>query len=173
MSGQQLIQHDAQRIHIARGADLLPVHLLWARVVERERAARKACEIGVTRLAAGLIEQLGDSEIEQTHLPILRHQNIAGLKIAMNDEIGVRILNCASHLQKAIQPLSHTELSGIAMLGDRLAFDVFEREIRLPGVAHARVVQARDVRMRQRCQDVALTRKALGQRVREINHRQL
>ena len=45
LSGQQLIQHNAQRIHIARGADGVPVNLFRARIVERQRAPGDHCEL--------------------------------------------------------------------------------------------------------------------------------
>ena len=45
---------------------------------------------------------------------------------------------------------------------DRLAFDVLEREIRPAVLGDARVVQAPDVRMLERREDLALLRRALG-----------
>ena len=48
---------------------------------------------------------------------------------------------------------------------DGLALDILEREPGLSVRGHACVVQRRDVRMPQRCQDVALTGEALGERI--------
>jgi hypothetical protein len=43
-----------------------------------------------------------------------------------------------------------------AVVGDRLAFDVFQREVGLVVRAHAGVEQARDMRMREAREDLAV-----------------
>jgi hypothetical protein len=76
--GQQLVEDHAQRVDIARGRDLLPLHLLGARVLVGHdaligpRQRRQAQQLGV--------EQLGDAEIEELGLALAVTRMLDGLR---------------------------------------------------------------------------------------------
>jgi hypothetical protein len=48
-------------------------------------------------------QELGNSEIEQSNLPFPGRQNVGGLQVTMNDEVGVRMLRGAQHLEEELQ----------------------------------------------------------------------
>ncbi len=84
----------------------------------------------------------------------------------MHDEVGVRVLDGAQHLAEERHARVDREPVRVAPVGDRRALDELHRE---PGLAvrrDARVVEARDVRVGERGEDLALAREALGDRAR-------
>ena len=81
----------------------------------------------------------------------------------MDDQSRMRVRDCAGDLRDERDPGAHVELVLAAVDVDRLAFDVLEREIRPAVLRDARVVQASDVRMLERREDLALLSRALGE----------
>ena len=63
----------------------------------------------------------------------------------MDDEVGVRVCDGFEDFGEKAQARFDAEAPHVAMAVDRLAFDVLEHEVRLPGRRHASVEQARDV----------------------------
>ena len=82
----------------------------------------------------------------------------------MHDQLGMGIRDRGQHLQEDAQARAHVETLVRAVPVDRAAFDVFEREIGLALGRHARVVQPRNVRVRQSGEDVALPCQAFRER---------
>ena len=79
----------------------------------------------------------------------------------MHDESSMRVRNRVDDLQEEPKSRSHVEPLTRAVGVDGAPLDVLEREIRTAADSEPRVVQAGDVGMRQRCQDVALPRHPL------------
>ncbi|WLA04796.1 hypothetical protein MO329_19965 [Xanthomonas translucens] len=145
--GEQFIQHHAQRIHIGQRGDRFAAHLLRRGVVQGERAhfgarMRIGCGAGLDS------EQLGDAEVEPAHLACGVDQDVGRLQVAMYDQVGVGVTDHLAYLQEQPQPRAHRQLQALAMIGERLAFDIGQRQVR--------VLQPR--------QDLALAGEALAQR---------
>ena len=70
------------------------------------------------------------------------------------------VLHRVDHLQEQLEALPQTELSGVAILADQYALDVFQRQVR-PASRQSRIAEAGNVRMRQASEDVALARESL------------
>ncbi len=81
----------------------------------------------------------------------------------MNDKMPVRVLHGSQNLLKYSQALPDIEAVRIAVRRHRLTGDVFERQIRLPRRTEPRVVQPRDVGVRELCEYFALAAESLDQ----------
>ncbi len=159
--GEQFVEHDTERVDIARRADRLAEDLLRAGVLRREGAAGFAGEFGLDGRAG--VQQLGDAEVQQAHLARGGDEDVGRLQVAVHDEVGVCMRDGAGDLQEEPEPLSHRQITRAAVGVDPLAPDILQRQ---PGLAFGRdagVVQARDVRVLQRREDLAFARHALGQ----------
>ena len=97
-----------------------------------------------------------DAEVEQLHLPIRSHHDIARLEIPMNDQIRVRILNRRAHVLEQVQTRFDRQTFVVAVARDGPAVDELHREERQPVVGDTAVEQSRDVGMLQARQDAAL-----------------
>ena len=154
-AGQQLVQDDPERVHVARGRDGFPPHLLGAGVFRVSARKSVAVRSGVDAFALRL-QQLRDSEIEELGLPC-RDENVLGLEVAVHDEVRVRVLNGRADLAEQLQPVANRELPTPAMLQQRLALDVLHDEIGLARLRRPSVEQPRDVRMIERRRDLPLS----------------
>jgi len=163
-AGEELVEHDAERVDVGRRADRRARDLLGRRVGGGQRAARDPRELGLARLAVR--DELRDAEVEQARLARVGDEDVRGFEVAVDDEVRVRVLHGAQHLQEQRDARLDRKPARIRPFGDRPPFDVLHRE---PGLAvgrDARVVEPRDVRMRQRREDLALAREAPGDRAR-------
>src|SRR5262249_35238971 len=104
--GEQLIEHRAERIDVARGADRLSTKLLGARIFGCEETRAGLCETR-RRFRAFEWKQLCDTEVEKLGDAIGGHQNIRWLEIAMHNEMGMRVLYRVAHSQKQPEPRLH------------------------------------------------------------------
>ena len=74
-AGQQLVEHHAQRVDVARRSQWLPPNLLRAGVARGEQAIGR----GQLEVASSLgVEQLRDPEVDQLGDALRRHQDVAG-----------------------------------------------------------------------------------------------
>src|SRR5262249_18124924 len=96
--------------------------------------------------------------------PLLRHENVARLEIAMNDEAAMRVRDDLAHLPEQLQPPFEAEPLRVAVLGERGAFNIFHDHVG-PAIARdAAIEEPRDARMLEPREDVALGVKARGLR---------
>ena len=75
----------------------------------------------------------------------------------------IRDSHRTGHLHEEAQAISNAETLRLAPGVDRLAVDVFQRQVGPPAFIDPGVVQPRDVRVLQQRTDLAFTRHALGQ----------
>ena len=73
-----------------------------------------------------VIEQLGDAEVEQLDLAGAVHQHIAGLQVAMNDEVLVRAGHRLADLDEQREAQIHIRPCAFAPRRQRFAFDLFQ-----------------------------------------------
>ena len=158
--GEQFVEHDAERIHVGHRRHRFAAHLFGRGVVQRERAHAGA---GLFRRGEVGVDEFRDAEVEQAHVAAGRDEDVRRLEVAVDDQVRVRVRDRVADLVEQVEPRFQRKAMRAAVIGDRLAFDVFEREIRLMVVAHARVEQARDVRMRQAREDLAFAGEAQAQ----------
>ena len=99
-SGQHLVQHHAQGVHVGGGRDALPADLLGRGVARRHRSRaglREARRVG--------IEHLGDAEVQQLHLTRRRDVHVRRLQVAMHDEVSMRVGDRSGGGGKEVEPL--------------------------------------------------------------------
>src|SRR5690606_32057846 len=123
---QELVQDEAEAVDVRRHADGLAAHLLRRGVPGREdvRAGR-----GQRRVAVGILQQLGDAEVEQLHAALAGDEHVRGLDVAVHHEIAVRKGNGVAHVEEEAQPGLDAETLPVTPGVDRLAFDVFHDEV--------------------------------------------
>ena len=100
--------------------------------------------------------QLGDSEIEQLRHRLRRHQDVAGLQVAVHDQVLVRVLHGVADLAKQLEPRRDRQTLLVAVLVDRLAVHVLHDEVRRTLGRRTAVEEAGDVRMVQFGENLAL-----------------
>ena len=162
-SRQQFVKQDAQGIYVCGGGNRLARDLFRAGVIWGQCASCEPRNLGLGRLA--ILEQLGDAEVEQAHQARIGNQNVRRLQVAVHHQIGMGVLNCLQYFLKQPQARANVQPMVIAILGDRLAFDILQRQIRLPLRGHACIVEARDACILKPRQNVALPREPVRQRL--------
>ena len=161
LAREQLVRDYAERVHVALGRDRAARDLFRRRVLGREHAYTDLRQRLVR--GAAFLDELGDAEVEQVNLSLRVDQDVGRLEIAMDDQSRMRVRDRAGDLRDERDPGAYVELVLAAVDVDRLAFDVLEREIRPAVLGDARVIQASDVRMLERREDLALLSRALGE----------
>ncbi len=161
-SGQQLVEHDAQRVHVRGRGQRLAGQLFRRGRLRRQRSSRPRRRVRVAR--EGIVEETRDAEVEQSHLPVGRDEDVRRLEIAVDDEPRVRVPHGAQHLLEQGDALRGVQAMLVRVARDRQAGDPLHREIRATVRAHAGVVETRDLRMLEAGQQVAFVREALGRR---------
>ena len=158
-AGQQLERHHPQAVDVAGGTQRLAAYLLRTGVLDGQGAAGFVGESRFDGLA--FMHQLGDAEVEQTHLGVRGDQDVGRLEITVQHAAAVRIGDRIGHLQQQFELLPQRRSALCAPGVDRLAFDMLQRQVRAAQGIDTRIEQAGDLRVLQPGQDVALTREAL------------
>ena len=157
LSREQLVEDDSQGVDIARGGHGVPVELLRARVVERHRPHIRLCQ---HRLRRGLrVQELGDPEIQHLGRPVRGHEDVAGLQIAMHNEVLMRVLDGPAHDPEQLQALVAGQAATVAILVNRDPVDVLHHQVGQAPVGCAAVEEPNDVGMIERCQGLPLVPK--------------
>ncbi len=153
LPGEQAEEQQPQLIDVRGDGDAPPQHLFGARVVGRQHAGEGAGEV---RVAGVGLQQLGDAEVEQLHLPLGGDDDVRRLEIAVDDEVLVRVLHRSPDGERELQALAHVEPLAVAVRVDRQPLDELHREVRLAGVGATAVQQACDPRVLEGGEDLAL-----------------
>jgi hypothetical protein len=136
LAGEQLVEHEADRIHVA--ADIRRIaapHLRRAKV-------RRADELAARDRA--VVEQRRKPEVDELHLAGVRDHHVARLDVAVQDAAPVRRRETAHELDA--DPLHALRRHRPRELVERLAANELPHEVR-PPVELTDAVQRRDVRM--------------------------
>ena len=87
-------------------------------------------------------------KIEHANTPIVSHEHVVGLEVAMHEPRGMRGAQPSAGLQKSAQHVTRFARSALQPLLQRATLDVLHRDEDLI-FEHANVVNRNDVRMRQ------------------------
>ncbi len=175
LTAEHLHQHDAEGPDVGAAIGGLAASLFGAHVGrraqqrsgarhgrrDRGRVRQAGRAIRVRRVA---LERLGEAEVEQLELAVLRQHDVGRLEIAMDDAAVVGRLEPLCHLQRQLQRLLERDRSLCEPGGEILPSDQFHDQ----GVVLALVLQAvdaGDVRVVEGCQHLGLAlepRHALG-----------
>ena len=157
-SGQQHIQQDPQGIDIGRNRRDCARELLRSGIFgcQSDFNCLKRLSIRVV-----ILEQFGDSEIEDFHLSVVAYQDVRRLEIPVYDQVGVRVGNGLDHLEKQPDARFDTEPVLVAVAVDVVALYVLEDQVRLSGPRHSRIDQSGDIRMCQTAENDAFAMKSL------------
>ncbi len=163
--GEQLVEDDPEGVDIAPRIDgaLGPSGLFRAHVVGGTDPLPFCGEQRL--LVRAESDRLGDAEIDDLRylLPVFdRHQDVAGLQVAVDDPFLVRMLNPAADGDEQLQPFFQAERMGVAVAAERRTFDVFHRDVGAARTALAGIEHPGDVRVAHQGQRLALGRKAGG-----------
>ena len=101
--------------------------------------------------AGGVVEQLGDSEVEQPHVPFPVDEDIGRFEVAVHDEVAVGVVDGRANFEHQAHDPSRVESP--AEIIDRLAIDPLHGQPAGAIGLDAGVDERRDMRMTQTCQD--------------------
>ena len=96
-------------------------------------------------------------------MPGGRDQDVGRLEVAVHDQVGVRMADRFADLAEQVQARGDVELAAAAVVGERLAFHVLQRQVGLAVAIDTCVQQAGDERMGEARQDFTLAVEALAQ----------
>jgi hypothetical protein len=106
-------------------------------------------------------QQSGNAEVEQLHLTILGHENVARLEVAVHHEIGMGVLHGGTHLEQQPEPRAHIECACIGEVGDGCTLHVLHHDVRLAVFGHTAVQQRGDVGVAEVGEDLPFVPEAL------------
>ncbi|MEZ5459955.1 MAG: hypothetical protein R3E65_11820 [Steroidobacteraceae bacterium] len=112
--------------------------------------------MAASRQAGVILEHLGDAEVEQVGFALGIDQDVAGLEVAMHDEIAVRVVDGTTHFHHQLESRAGVERVPVAPGIDRCALDILQHQVGDAVVAAPAIEQSRNVRMRQRGEDLPL-----------------
>src|SRR5262249_61977691 len=116
LSGEQLVEDGAERIYVGSRRYCQATRLLRAGVVRRQHSQLRP---GAGRVVGNVgIDQLGDAEVEQLRRAVGRRQDVAGLDVAMDDQVLVSELNRRADLPEGVQSLGDRKPIGVAIIVD-------------------------------------------------------
>ncbi len=133
----------------------------FAQYLFRRRVGGRECTHLCLRSFGVGLERLGQSKIEQFRFPVGCDENIGRLDIAMDDEVSVRVCDRRTGLEKQYKPVLDAQSPLLTVVNERVALDVFHREVRLAVVAKSAVIKGRDVRVPEPGEDLPLPPKPL------------
>lgn len=160
LSGRQLIQHHAERKHIAARIQGFASRLLGRHVgngaYRRSRAGKQILRQGPGHGVVRLVTvwrrlsrfQLGQTEIQDLHLPGWRQENVARLDVAMQNALAVGRVQRICHLHTKVQQLGVRHGATELGLIEALAFQQFHDD-EGPVAAFVQLVDSADAGMVQ------------------------
>lgn len=100
-------------------------------------------------------EQSCNAEVEKVRFAVYGHQDVAGLEIAVDDEVLVRVLYAGADLEKELKGVGDPQVLSIGELVDANSVDVLHHEVRPAIFECAAIEQPRDRRVLERGKNLA------------------
>jgi hypothetical protein len=165
-AGEELVEHDADRVEIRAAVDLAAADLLGRHVARRAREALggRHVELGIA------VRRLGEAEVEQLDLIAAREEHVLGLEIPVHDALAVRLGEAVEDLPREedrairLHRLAHVE-------AEMAARHVLHRDVRR-AVVFAHVVHVRDRRVVHARREPRLAQEARARVGPELGRRQ-
>ncbi len=159
-SRQQLEEDHSEREDIGGGGDLGAAILLRTRIGGCQRAQTRARHLGGGgRPSRGVVQELGDPEVEQPRSAVDANQDVRRLEVPVDDRSGVGERNRFEDGEEKPHPLMEPE-GFLACVVDQIrSADVLERQIPASARGPAGVVEPRDAGMFEPGQNPALLAK--------------
>ncbi len=148
-------------MHVGRRRRRLPFDLLRRGVARRQEVVDAARQAEVV-----LLEELGDAEVEELDFAFAGDEDVGRFEVAVHHQAGVSVGDRVAHLQEDRELGGKSEAGLRAVAVDRHALDILEREVGGAVLGDPAVDQARDVRMLEPRQDLALAFEALAELAR-------
>src|SRR5262245_55810016 len=161
-SAEQFIQHGAERVDVRHQSHRIAHNLFRTRISRRHHAEI----LRVGSIVLRCVQELGDAEVEQLGCAGRIDQNIAGLKVAVNDEMTMRVFDSRADRQKQSQPLLDAKLLFVGVLRNPGALNVLHHEVRSSILGGTAIEQPCDVRMLQSSKDLTFSLEAAKDEVR-------
>jgi hypothetical protein len=162
-AAEQLVQHDAQGVHVRAGVDVQhrPLRLL------RRHVLRRADELARLRkqrpLRQALADGLGDTEVDDLHERLVvdeRHEDVGRLEVAVDDGLLVGVLHRIAGLNEQLEPRAQRQLVTVGEVRDRLALHELHDEVGPARFGGAGVEDLGNVGMVHQRQSLALALEA-------------
>ncbi len=152
-SGQRLVDHERQRVHVGRGSRFEPLGLLGRHIGRGADDVAGECQ----RLAP---DHPGDAEVGELRDPgsgrrPIGHQHVGGLDVAVDDALGMGVLERVGQRDRDRDHVAVRHPAGLEQIGQRPASDQLGDEVGAL-VVDLGLVQGHDPRMRQACRGSSL-----------------
>ena len=131
LSGQQLVEHDAEGPDVGLAARHLAAGLLGAHVGGGAHHRVRFGDGG--RVVRSGLDRLGEAEVQHLHAAVRRHLDVGGLQIAVDDALVVRGLQRLGDLERKRQRFGDGQRASEQTVGERLALHQLQHQ-------HARVL---------------------------------
>ena len=155
-TGEEFVENSAEGVDIGGDADGFAKDLFRAGVVRGEHADAE----GFGGFAGFGEEELGDAEVEEFGGAGVVDEDVAGLDVAMDDEISMGVLDGAEDGEEEAEAVFDAEFEGFGVLGDPGSVDILHDEIGDVFGGGAAVEEAGDVGMLKSGEDLAFATEA-------------
>src|SRR5258707_9406512 len=157
VSGEKDVEDDSERVNVARSRDRVSSDLLGTGESRGQKAYLRHRLL--ERRSLGL-ENLRHPEIEQLGNALFGDEDVAGLDVAVDNQVSVRILHRAADFGKQLEPARNGETVRVAIAVDALAIDVLHHKVGQAFFGCSAIQQRGDVRMYERGENLPLVPKA-------------
>ena len=140
LSGEHLVEHDAERPEVGATVHGLALDLLRSHVRHRSHGRSRARR-------PGAIEQLRDAEVHDLDEPVTRDHQVRRLDVAMHDARAMGLVQPPRNLQREVERFRHRERPARQPLLQRGTLVVRHGDEQPALGVRVRVVDGADVRM--------------------------
>ena len=139
--GKELVEDDAQRVHVGVGSDPLAPELLRRGV---GRGHEPEAGAGLVAVELEVAEVLGDPEVQELHRPVFLDQDVGRLEVPVHDRQAVGVQHRFGHRAEEEQAAPERGPAPPAVFGERQTLHVLHDEPRRAVRQGVGIVEPRD-----------------------------